>query len=583
MADLIAQGPELAHRWRRCLPENQTVILGREAGIWSVPWDDRISREHARLVFNGSELAVQQIETARNPIFLAGHAAVNFQIALGQHFVIGSTSFMLASLQMRVAQDSPQPDREVAFNAAELRRLAFRNMNRLPEVIPGAASDTDLFARLVNLLMAAIPRADTVAIVEADSAAGTNPVRVVQWDRRQMSAGEFQPSQRLIQRAVARHESVLHTWNVAGAANEFTVTDSIDWAFCTPLAGEAKGWAFYVAGRFRTSAPQDAEFFDTEDLRDDVKFAELAAATLSSLRELRRLTRQQAGLSQFFSPRVMEAIARDDPEKILAPRETQITVMFCDLRGFSRTSERGAGKLFDLLTRVSQALGVMTHEILEHGGVIGDFQGDAAMGFWGWPLPEPNAAERAARAALAIRSAFEAAALEPENPMADFQVGIGLASGPAVAGKIGTTDHVKVTVFGPVVTLAARLESMTRLLGASILIDSATATILRGVLPARVVRMRRLAIVRPYGIDKAVDVHELLPAAAEQTGLTDAHLRDYEAALDEFVAGNWPVAIEMLQQLHGADSARDFLLDFMKSRGGMPPHDWDGVVPLSSK
>ena len=133
------------------------------------------------------------------------------------------------------------------------------------------------------------------------------------------------------------------------------------------------------------------------------------------------------------------------------------------MRGFSRTSERGARDLTGLLERVSKALGVMTHQILDHGGVVGDFQGDAAMGFWGWPLAEPQAAQQAAMAALGIRSQFEAAARQPEHPLADFRVGIGIATGPAVAGKIGTADHVKVTVFGPVANLAARLESMTRL------------------------------------------------------------------------------------------------------------------------
>ena len=75
-------------------------------------------------------------------------------------------------------------------------------------------------------------------------------------------------------------------------------------------------------------------------------------------------------------------------------------MLFCDLRGFSRRSERDADDLLGLLNRVSRALGVMTHYILEEGGVVGDFHGDAAMGFWGWPIEQPNSIERACRAAL---------------------------------------------------------------------------------------------------------------------------------------------------------------------------------------
>src|SRR6185295_4952116 len=180
------------------------------------------------------------------------------------------------------------------------------------------------------------------------------------------------------------------------------------------------------------------------------------------------------------SPIVLDALAGQDPNIALAPREADVSVLFCDLRGFSRHSEKHAGSLTELLERVSQALGVMTQHILAEGGVIGDFHGDSAMGFWGWPLPQPDAAARACRAALAIRQEFAATATfqtatATENPLSDFRVGIGIASGRAVAGKIGTTDQVKVTVFGPVVNLASRLETMTKILRTPILIDELTA------------------------------------------------------------------------------------------------------------
>src|SRR4029450_11982130 len=165
-----------------------------------------------------------------------------------------------------------------------------------------------------------------------------------------------------------------------------------------------------------------------------------------------------------------EAISAQEPEQVLAPREADVTVLFCDLRGFTRESERSAGDLLGLLQRVSQALGVMTHEILAQGGVVGDFHGDAAMGFWGWPIVQPDSVERACRAALGIRAAFGS-----EDVLSDFRVGIGMASGRAGAGKIGTVGQVKVRVFGPGVNLASRLETMTRQLRASILIDPPTA------------------------------------------------------------------------------------------------------------
>ena len=157
-----------------------------------------------------------------------------------------------------------------------------------------------------------------------------------------------------------------------------------------------------------------------------------------------------------------------------------MTVLFCDLRGFSQKAEAAAGDLKGLLDRVSRALGVMTSQILKHSGVTGDFQGDAAMGFWGWPFASPESPLNACRAALGIRAAFEETFGRPDHPLGSFQVGIGVAHGRAVAGKIGTSEQVKVTVFGPVVNLASRLEGMTKQLRVPIVLDETTASIVRG-------------------------------------------------------------------------------------------------------
>ncbi len=156
------------------------------------------------------------------------------------------------------------------------------------------------------------------------------------------------------------------------------------------LGGACRGWGLYVAGRFNVERTGLTPSSDPTDLREDVKFAELVAAMLSSLRQMRLLEHRQATLSQFFSPVVLETLAVEDPELVLAPRETEVSVLFCDLRGFSRESERQADDLLGLLQRVSRALGVMTHHIRQQGGVVGDFQGDAAMGFWGWPLAQQD-------------------------------------------------------------------------------------------------------------------------------------------------------------------------------------------------
>ncbi len=165
---------------------------------------------------------------------------------------------------------------------------------------------------------------------------------------------------------------------------------------------------------------------------------------------------------------------------------------------------------------MSRALGVMTNQILKHGGVTGDFQGDAAMGFWGWPFASPESPIAACRAALGIRAAFRETFGRVDHPLGSFQVGIGVAHGRAVAGKIGTSEQVKVTVFGPVVNLASRLEGMTKQLRVPIVLDEATAAIVSARMDHKEGRTRRLARVLPYGTETPVLVSELLPSAARR-------------------------------------------------------------------
>jgi adenylate cyclase len=162
-------------------------------------------------------------------------------------------------------------------------------------------------------------------------------------------------------------------------------------------------------------------------------------------------------------------------------------------------------------------------------------------------------------------------------------VGIGIATGRAVAGKIGTIDHVKVTVFGPVVNLAARLESMTKFLNAPIIIDPTTAAILRQRIPSELGRIRRVAIVRPYGLNSATEVSELLPPEHEYSELDDQNLRDYESALATFIAGDWPKTLDLLRRVPAEDRVKDFLTVYIAQHHRTPPPMWDGVVVLDSK
>lgn len=626
MPDLIAQGPLPEQRWRRKLPLGAPLVIGRSAGVWSTPWDERISRRHVELAWQEGRAHVAVMADARNPVFFRGHKADQFDLRPGDHFVIGQTTFTLVDERANVAHDQSRPAGERTFTVEELRGRPFQQadkridvLSRLPDIISGSASEQEMLVRLVNLLLSGVERASAAAVVEVGSkvnvqgskSAGSrstlniepgilSPVSILHWDRRALTGVDFRPSERLIKQAAQAGESTVFVWsaNQPRGEGDFTVSEGIDWAFCVPLTGGASaGWAIYVTGSFAGDLPAEGQH-DAESLRDDVKFAELTAETMSALRESHLLARRQASLSQFFSPVVLAALADRDADEVLVPREADVTVLFCDLRGFTEQSERAAGDLAELLARVSKALGVMTHHILEEGGVVGDFHGDAAMGFWGWPLPQTDAVERACRAALGIRAAFvgssrrEGSAPGPaaiSAPVPDgvrdpsFRVGIGIASGRAFAGKIGSTDQVKVTVFGPVVNLASRLETMTKQIRASILIDPPTAAVLRASTPVSVARVRKLAKVRPAGLSAPLEVSELLPSAQQCPDLSDAHVAAYEEALAAFQACDWNEALRRLHQVPPEDQAKDFLTVFIAQHNRTPPANWDGSIPLEGK
>ena len=372
--------------------------MGRE-GEWAVGWDRQISRSHVELLWKHGRLTVRRLENATNPVFSSGKPSDRFHLKPGQQFVIGSTVFTLADEKVTVAAEDRSPVTEQSYSPQFLQGLRFRNadqridvLSRLPRIIADATSETELLVRLVSVLMSGIPRASAVAIVVAQRTEDVSDeseiegVRVLQWDRRTLGDHDFRPSQRLIAQAIATRESVVHKWAaVRGRDVQFTVSDDADWAFCTPLLGSAcRDWAIYVTGKVAADATEAATpDGDAQELQDDVKFAELVGGTLCSLRQLQQLERSQASLRQFLSPVVQQALGDADWDEVLTPREADVTVMFCDLRGFAREAEKHADDLWNLLQRVSRALGVTTRHILDENGVVGDFHGDAVMGFWG--------------------------------------------------------------------------------------------------------------------------------------------------------------------------------------------------------
>lgn len=602
MFDLIVNG-ELPGQRKQCsLHSDRPCRVGRSTECdLTIDWEPGLSREQFSIQIRDNVAHVLVNQDAKNPVFFQGSESEKFELDVGQHFVIGATSFRL---DKHGSGDSPHGRRmveEVTFDAGQLRNVPFRDADKrievlthLPEVIWGTRTDEDFFLRISQLLLTGIPRAGAVAIVEATVEPGSNAqanqppintVQVLHWDRRNETAGTVRPSARLVHDAIVKKKrSVLHVWEDEAVGDpRYTAFAEFNWAFCTPVIvpGEPSR-GLYVTGQ-HSQAVTARQADEGSHLEADVRFTELAAGIVSSLRRLRALERHQAGLRQFFAPPILKALGDDLDTEVLAPRECNVTVLFCDLRGFSQKAESAADNLTALLSRVSQALGVMTQQILKFGGVTGDFQGDAALGFWGWPFESADAPLNACRAALGIRKEFEAASKIARHPLADFEMGIGIAHGRAVAGKIGTQDQVKVTVFGPVVNLASRLETMTSQLRVPILIDEPTARIAKDRLDKKEGRTRRMGRVLPVGLEQPVDVSELLPPANEFPLLSDEQIAQYEQGVEHFTNGNWEAAWQCLHNMPAGDRTQDFLAMPIVQNNRTAPPDWDGVIRLNRK
>ncbi|HEX2350573.1 MAG TPA: adenylate/guanylate cyclase domain-containing protein [Ktedonobacterales bacterium] len=186
------------------------------------------------------------------------------------------------------------------------------------------------------------------------------------------------------------------------------------------------------------------------------------ALTLEDLTELRRSQRQAREIEQLFGRYVHPAVVRQllaDPTAVRLGGETrQISVIFADIRNFTSLAEQLSP---DAVVRtLNHYLGILTAAIWQEEGTLTMFIGDALMAIFNAPLPQPDHAARAVRAACAMREALERANEQTLVGQAPVQYGIGVHTGPALVGNIGSSERLQnYTAIGDTVNIAQRLQS----------------------------------------------------------------------------------------------------------------------------
>ncbi|HET7341825.1 MAG TPA: adenylate/guanylate cyclase domain-containing protein, partial [Methylomirabilota bacterium] len=203
--------------------------------------------------------------------------------------------------------------------------------------------------------------------------------------------------------------------------------------------------------------------------RDEVGV--LTAAFNDMVEGLRQRDFIRNAFGRYVSPEVAKTLLESPDGLRLGGAKREITVLMSDLRGYTRFAEHGdpAG----VMAVLNDYLGRMADVIIAHGGTINEFIGDAIFAVFGAPIEHPDHAERAAATALAMQRAMDALNRESvAGGRPRFEMGIGLHTGEAVVGNIGSEQRTKYAVVGAAVNLAARVEGCT--VGGQILMTTAT-------------------------------------------------------------------------------------------------------------
>jgi adenylate cyclase len=262
------------------------------------------------------------------------------------------------------------------------------------------------------------------------------------------------------------------------------------------------------------------------------------AAGLARLEQEQEALRARVLMEQFFTPDLSRHLA-ENPD-LLNGRDAEVTMLSCDIRGFSRICNNLGPKR--TLEWVQDALGTLSDCVLAEQGVLVDYVGDELLAMWGAPGNQPDHAQRACRAALAMLATvpvLNGRWIETvREPMA---VSIGISSGTARVGNIGSERKFKYGALGTTVNLASRVQGATKYLKVPVLITAAVHDRLDAT-----ARTRRLCQLEVVNIAEPVTVYELADMHRDDwSGLTES----YEEALTHYEKQEFRRAARILGEL----------------------------------
>jgi adenylate cyclase len=254
----------------------------------------------------------------------------------------------------------------------------------------------------------------------------------------------------------------------------------------------------------------------------------LAYGAAAYMVALRRKQELQRAFSLYVAPEVVEQIVADPRKLELGGEQREITVLFTDLAGFTKLTEKHPPPVVQQV--LFKHFTAMTRIVKAHRGTVVQFIGDAVMAFWGAPLDDPDHALHAVEAAIEMQREMDRIRLELRaQGLPEIHMRIGVNTCEAIVGNMGSRERLAYTAMGDGVNEASRLEGANKFWNTPILLSGATAAKLGGRIP-----LRRVDRIRVSGKTEPADVY---------TPCDDAGLNTRTAAAFEaYLTSDWDAA-----------------------------------------
>ena len=312
----------------------------------------------------------------------------------------------------------------------------------------------------------------------------------------------------------------------------------------------------------------------------------LTTAFNRMVEQLRHKERIRETFGKYVDPRVVEGLI-DRPTLAVEGQRRVMTVLFCDVKGFTSASEGMTPQ--GLVKVMNRYFSVMSAPIRDHGGIIDKYIGDAIMAYWGPPFTED--ADQARLASLAaIEMLARVASLRSEFPEIlgvrslpiSFDIRIGIATGEALVGSIGSELMMSYTVMGDTVNLASRLEGANKVYGSRILLSEATVAGAADAIEAREIdRVVLLGQTEPQA------VFEIMGRKGELTAAQTELLTHFSEGLVAYRARRWDEALRAfaaaLESVPNDGPSMTFIKRIDSLMKTPPGEDWDGSWRLEQK